>query len=80
MATGLAQGALDQAVHYARERETFGQPIIDHQGLAFVLADMEAAVESARATYLAAARLKDRGLPFGREASDRQARRAPTTP
>ncbi|QBX56723.1 acyl-CoA dehydrogenase [Nocardioides seonyuensis] len=69
VATGLAQGALDQAVEYAQGRETFGQPIIDHQGLAFVLADMEAAVQSARATYLAAARLKDRGLPFGREAS-----------
>ncbi|HEX8781378.1 MAG TPA: acyl-CoA dehydrogenase family protein [Nocardioides sp.] len=69
VATGLAQGALDHAVAYARERETFGEAIIDHQGLAFVLADMEAAVVSARATYLAAARLKDRGLPFSREAS-----------
>jgi len=69
VATGLAQGALDHALAYARERETFGQPIIDHQGLAFVLADMEAAVLSARATYLHAARLKDHGLPFSREAS-----------
>jgi alkylation response protein AidB-like acyl-CoA dehydrogenase len=68
-ATGLAQGALDQAVAYAHERETFGRPIIEHQGLAFLLADMEAAVQSARASYLHAARLKDRGLPFGREAS-----------
>ncbi len=64
VATGLAQGALDQAVAYAKERTTFGSPIIDHQGLAFVLADMEAAVESARATYLAAARLRDQGLPL----------------
>jgi len=69
VATGLAQGALDQAVAYARERETFGERIIDHQGLAFVLADMEAAIQSARATTLHAARLKDRGLPFSREAS-----------
>ena len=69
VATGLAQGALDQAVAYARERETFGQRIIDHQGLAFVLADMEAAVQTARAMVLHAARLKDRGLPFSREAS-----------
>jgi alkylation response protein AidB-like acyl-CoA dehydrogenase len=69
VATGLAQGALDHAVAYAREREAFGRRIIDHQGLAFVLADMAAAVESARATYLAAARLKDRGLPFGSQAS-----------
>jgi alkylation response protein AidB-like acyl-CoA dehydrogenase len=69
VATGLAQGALDHAVAYAKERETFGKKIIDHQGLAFVLADMAAAVESARATLLAAARLKDLGLPYGREAS-----------
>ena len=69
VATGLAQGALDKAVAYAQERQTFGQRIIDHQGLAFVLADMEAAVQSARAMTLHAARLKDRGLPFSREAS-----------
>ncbi|WP_030909673.1 acyl-CoA dehydrogenase family protein [Streptosporangium amethystogenes] len=69
VATGLAQGALDQAVAYAKERESFGKPIIEHQGLAFLLADMEAAVQSARATTLHAARLKDRGRPFSREAS-----------
>jgi hypothetical protein len=69
VATGLAQGALDAAVSYAKERETFGRPIISHQGLAFVLADMAAAVETSRATLLAAARRRDQGLPFGREAS-----------
>jgi alkylation response protein AidB-like acyl-CoA dehydrogenase len=69
VATGLAQGALDHAVAYARERETFGERIIDHQGLAFVLADMEAAIQTARAMTLHAARLKDRGLPYAREAS-----------
>ncbi|WP_420121948.1 acyl-CoA dehydrogenase family protein [Nakamurella sp.] len=69
VATGLAQGALDRAVAYARERETFGRAIIDHQGVGFLLADMEAAVQAARATYLHAARLRDQGLPFGREAS-----------
>jgi alkylation response protein AidB-like acyl-CoA dehydrogenase len=69
VATGLAQGALDQAVAYAKERETFGKPIIEHQGLAFLLADMEAGVQSARAMTLHAARLKDRGIPYGREAS-----------
>ncbi|GAB2743340.1 acyl-CoA dehydrogenase family protein [Nocardioides pakistanensis] len=69
VATGLAQGALDHAIAYAKERETFGKRIIDHQGLAFVLADMAAAVESARATVLAAARRKDQGLPFSKEAS-----------
>jgi alkylation response protein AidB-like acyl-CoA dehydrogenase len=69
VATGLAQGALDAALAYAQERETFGRRIIDHQGLAFVLADMEACVQAARATTLHAARLKDAGLPFRREAS-----------
>jgi hypothetical protein len=69
VAVGLAQGALDHAVAYAREREQFGKLIIDFQGLAFLLADMEAAVQTSRATYLHAARLKDRGLPFSREAS-----------
>ncbi|GAA5146770.1 acyl-CoA dehydrogenase family protein [Nocardioides marinquilinus] len=69
VATGLAQGALDHALAYARERETFGRPIIDHQGLAFLLADMEAGVQSARAVTLHAARLRDAGQPFSREAS-----------
>jgi alkylation response protein AidB-like acyl-CoA dehydrogenase len=69
VATGLAQGALDDAVAYAKQRETFGKKIIEHQGLAFVLADMAAAVESARTTYLSAARLRDQGLPFGTQAS-----------
>jgi alkylation response protein AidB-like acyl-CoA dehydrogenase len=49
VATGLAQGALDQAVAYAKEREMFGRPIGENQGLAFLLADMEAGVTSARA-------------------------------
>ncbi len=69
VATGLAQGSLDAAVAYAKERETFGRPIIDHQGLGFLLADMAAAVDSARAVTLEAARRRDRGLPFARQAS-----------
>jgi len=69
IATGVAQAALDVAVRYAAERETFGKPIIAHQGVAFLLADMAAAVESARATYLQAARLKDAGRPFSKLAS-----------
>lgn len=67
--TGLAQAALDEAVAYARGRETFGSPIIEHQGVAFLLADMAAAVQTARATYLDAARRRDAGEPFSREAS-----------
>lgn len=69
VATGVAQGALDAAVAYAKEREAFGKAIIDHQGLGFLLADMAAAVESARATYLHAARLKDAGRSYARQAS-----------
>jgi alkylation response protein AidB-like acyl-CoA dehydrogenase len=68
-AVGLAQAALDEAVSYARSRTQFGQPIIEFQGLEFLLADMAAAVESSRATYLEAARRRDRGLPFRRQAS-----------
>ncbi|WP_327584229.1 acyl-CoA dehydrogenase family protein [Nonomuraea sp. NBC_00507] len=68
-ATGLAQAALDEAVAYAKQRETFGKRIIDHQGLGFLLADMAAGVDSARATYLDAARRRDAGLPYSRQAS-----------
>ncbi len=68
-AVGLSQGALDAAVAYAKERETFGKAIIDHQGLGFLLADMAAATDSARATMLDAARRRDADRPFGRAAS-----------
>jgi len=69
VAVGLAQAALDEAVKYANERTTFGRKIIDHQGLGFVLADMAAAVASARATYLDAARRRDLGRPYSQQAS-----------
>ena len=69
VAVGLAQGALDDAVAYAKQRQTFGRRIIDHQGLGFLLADMAAAVDSARATYLDAARRRDAGRPYSRHAS-----------
>ncbi|HEX6343981.1 acyl-CoA dehydrogenase family protein [Umezawaea sp.] len=68
-AVGLGQAALDEAVAYAKQRTQFGKPIIEFQGLEFLLADMAAGVESARATYLEAARRRDRGLPFQRQAS-----------
>jgi alkylation response protein AidB-like acyl-CoA dehydrogenase len=69
VATGIAQAALSHAVAYAGERQQFGRPIGELQGLQFLLADMAAEVERARATYLMAARLKDAGRPFGRQAS-----------
>ncbi len=68
-ATGIAQAALDAATSFAKQREQFGKPIIDHEGVGFLLADMTAAVESARATYLAAARRRDAHLPYTRAAS-----------
>jgi alkylation response protein AidB-like acyl-CoA dehydrogenase len=69
IATGLAQAALDVAVDYAQERTAFGKRIFDHEGLGFMLADMAASVDSARATYLDAARRRDTGRPYGRQAS-----------
>jgi alkylation response protein AidB-like acyl-CoA dehydrogenase len=66
---GLAQAALDHAVAYAREREQFGQPIGNFQGLAFLLADMATGVEASRALYLDAASRRDRGEPFARQAA-----------
>ncbi len=68
-AVGLAQAALDEAVAYAKGRSQFGRAIIDFQGVEFLLADMAATVESSRACYLEAARRRDRGLPFQRQAS-----------
>jgi alkylation response protein AidB-like acyl-CoA dehydrogenase len=68
-ATGLAQAALDLATSYSQERQQFGRSISEFQGLSFLLADMEAAVTSSRATYLHAARLKDAGRPFSKQAA-----------
>lgn len=68
-AVGLAQGALDAAVSYARGRSQFGRAIIDFQGLSFLLADMATGVEAGRALYLEAARRRDRGQPYGKQAA-----------
>jgi len=68
-ATGLAQAALDAAVSYARGRRQFGQPVIDFQGVSFMLADMATAVAAARALYLSAARRKDAGRPYRTQAA-----------
>jgi alkylation response protein AidB-like acyl-CoA dehydrogenase len=68
-ATGLAQAALDAAVEFATQRRQFGRPVIEFQGLGFLLADMATAVAAARALYLAAARRKDAGLPYGPQAA-----------
>jgi hypothetical protein len=68
-ATGLAQAALDTAVGYARQRRQFGRPVIEFQGVSFMLADMATSVAAARALYLSAARRKDAGLDFGQQAA-----------
>ncbi len=68
-AVGLAQAALDSATRYAQQREQFGKPIIDFQGVSFMLADMAAQVFAARSAYVHAARRKDAGLSFSQQAA-----------
>ncbi|MEU5534874.1 acyl-CoA dehydrogenase [Streptomyces sp. NPDC020362] len=68
-AIGLAQAALDEAVGYATDRRQFGRPIADFQGLRFMIADMATQIEAGRALYLAAARLRDAGKPFSKQAA-----------
>ncbi|MFJ8491592.1 acyl-CoA dehydrogenase family protein [Streptomyces sp. NPDC094038] len=68
-AIGLAQAALDEAVGYATGRRQFGHPISDFQGLRFMIADMATQIEAGRALYLAAARLRDAGRPFAKQAA-----------
>ena len=68
-AVGLAQAALDAAVEFAMGRKQFGRAVADFQGLSFMLADMATSVTAARATYLAAARLRDAGRPFSTDAA-----------
>ena len=67
--TGLAQGALDHAVAYAKQRKQFGQPIAEFQGVQFQLAEMAVDVEAARLLVYNAARLKDAGRPYVMEAA-----------
>ncbi len=66
---GLAQGAFDHTLQYVREREQFGHPIASFQGVQFQLAEMAAKIEAARLMVYNAARLKDQGARFLREAA-----------
>ncbi len=68
-AVGLAQAALDYAVDYTRERTQFGRPVIEFQGLGFLLADAATQIAAARSLTLQAARLRDAGHPFSVEAA-----------
>ena len=69
MGVGLAQGANDLALAYAREREQFGRPIARFQAVQFRLADMATEIEAARNLVYRAAWTKDQGRPFGKEAA-----------
>ena len=68
-ALGIARAALEDALAYAQQRRTMGKPIIQHQAIAFKLADMATEVDAARLLTLRAAWLKDNKLPYGKEAA-----------
>lgn len=68
-AVGIAQGALDAAVDYSKERVQFGKPIAAQQGIGFKLADMATSVEAARLLTYQAAWLESEGLPYGKESA-----------
>jgi hypothetical protein len=68
-AVGMARSALEAAVKYAKEREAFGKPIVEHQAVAFRLADMATQIEVARQMVWHAASLRSAGLPCLKEAS-----------
>ncbi len=69
LALGMAQGAFEESVKYAKVRQTFGKPIIEHQAIAHKLAEMQVKVEAARLLIYKAANLKDQGLPYAKAAS-----------
>ena len=66
---GMAQAAFDAAIAYAKERKSFGKPLIEHQAVSFRLADMATGIEAGRQLYLHAAQLRDAGRPCLKEAS-----------
>ncbi|MES1040560.1 MULTISPECIES: acyl-CoA dehydrogenase [Peribacillus] len=68
-AVGIAQGALDAAVDYAKERVQFGKPISAQQGIGFKLADMATGIEASRLLTYQAAWLESAGLPYGKESA-----------
>jgi len=68
-ALGIASGAYELSVQYAKERKAFGKPIADHQAIQFKLADMATQIEAARLLCIKAAWLKDQGLPYAQASS-----------
>jgi len=69
MGLGGAQGALDKAVKYAKERKQFGKPLSSFQAISFMIADMATEIEAARSLLYRACWLKDSGKPFSKEAA-----------
>lgn len=69
MALGIGQGAFDESVKYAKEREQFGRPISKFQAIQWMIADMATEIEAARTLVYRAAWLKDQGHPFTKEAA-----------
>jgi len=69
ISVGLAQGALDEAIAYAKERVTFGVPLARHQAIQWMIADASTQIEAARLLIYQAAWLKDQGKPFSKEAA-----------
>ncbi|MHB8072395.1 acyl-CoA dehydrogenase family protein [Desulfosporosinus fructosivorans] len=69
LSTGLSQGAINEAVKYAKERVQFGKPIINNQAIQFMLADMDMQTEAGRQLTYNAAKLLDSGIKASREAS-----------
>ncbi len=65
-AVGIAQGALDEAVSYAKTREQFGRPIGSFQAISFMMADMATKIEAARLLTYQAAYLENEGMPYGK--------------
>ena len=68
-AIGVASAALDEAVAYAKDRKQFGKPIADFQAMQWKIADMRTQLDAARLLCFRAATMKERGVPFTREAS-----------
>jgi alkylation response protein AidB-like acyl-CoA dehydrogenase len=66
---GIARGAIEETIAYAKERRTFGKPIAEHQAVQLMLADMATRLDAARCLLFRACWLKDHGRPFGTEAS-----------
>ena len=68
-AVGIAQGAFEKSLAYAKERQQFGKPIIDFQAIQWMLADMATQIDASRLLTYRAAHLQDKGLPFVKEAA-----------